>query len=82
MKQEEFQKRIDEIEVKWRCRFHPFQGWHEVGCPHREWNKEDLLNALIQKKKFEQSGLRGVQLGNEKKSLDSTTEKEALEDIQ
>ncbi len=30
----------------YNCRFHPTDFWHEVGCPHREWSKEELQNAL------------------------------------
>ena len=55
MKKEELNKKIDEQEVSWNCRFHPTDGWHEIGCPDQEWGKEDLLSALIEKKKFEQS---------------------------
>lgn len=40
-------------EVPWACRFHPTDWFHEVGCSHCEWSKEDLLQALITKKKFE-----------------------------
>lgn len=28
------------------CRFHPTDWWHEVGCPHKEWTKEELQRAL------------------------------------
>lgn len=27
------------------CRFHPFNWWHEVGCPHMEWTPEELAEA-------------------------------------
>lgn len=30
----------------WTCRFHPTDGFHEVGCPHVEWTSEQLLDAL------------------------------------
>jgi hypothetical protein len=40
-------------DVTWACRFHPTDWFHEVGCPHREWTKEQLVDALIAKKKFE-----------------------------
>lgn len=39
--------------VSWHCRFHPFNSWHEVGCPHRNWTKEELQSALETKKSFE-----------------------------
>lgn len=39
-------------EITWNCRWGEF---HEVGCPHQEWSKEELLKALITKKRFEQS---------------------------
>jgi rhamnogalacturonyl hydrolase YesR len=34
-------------DVTWTCRFHPTDWWHEVGCPHQEWTKEQLLAALV-----------------------------------
>lgn len=55
-------ERLDKIEVSWTCRFHPHEGWHEVGCPHQEWTKEQILGALISKKKFEQAKLAGTPL--------------------
>ena len=33
--------------VQWACRFHPTDWFHEVGCPHCEWTKEQLQEALI-----------------------------------
>jgi hypothetical protein len=27
------------------CRFHPTDGWHEVGCPHRPWSDDELRHA-------------------------------------
>jgi len=42
-------------EVNWSCRFHPTEGWHEVGCPHQEWTKEQLLEALIMHKQNAQN---------------------------
>lgn len=42
---------MSEVEVTWCCRFHPIDWWHELGCPHLEWTKEELFNALIQSKK-------------------------------
>ena len=43
--------------VKWSCRFHPTNWWHEVGCPHKEWTNEELLDALITKKEFEEKDI-------------------------
>ena len=45
----EFNKRFDELKSKiiWNCRFHPTDWWHEIGCPHQEWTKEQLQSALI-----------------------------------
>lgn len=37
--------------VSWTCRFHPIDWWHEVGCPHREWTKEELQEALVNAKR-------------------------------
>ena len=28
-------KQKKECNKVWNCRFHPFAGWHEVGCPHK-----------------------------------------------
>lgn len=41
-------------DVNWSCRFHPTDSWHEVGCPHQKWKKEELYQHLLAKKKFEQ----------------------------
>ena len=51
-------KRIENTKISWDCISREDQ--HEIGCPHKEWTKEQLLSALISKKKFEQSGLAGV----------------------
>lgn len=34
----------------WSCRFHPSDWWHEIGCPHLSWNKEELKEAKKRKK--------------------------------
>jgi hypothetical protein len=41
-------KKMDELKEKvlFCCRFHPTDGFHEVGCPHRDWTKEELIDAL------------------------------------
>lgn len=54
------QELIEKTEPVWNCISRRNQ--HEVGCPHKEWTKEDLLKALISKKKFEASGLSGTVL--------------------
>lgn len=41
------------MEYGWTCRFHPTDSFHEVGCPHQDWTKEDLQGALEAKKKGE-----------------------------
>lgn len=38
---------------KWFCRFHPTESFHEVGCPHVEWTKEQLMDALSTAKAME-----------------------------
>jgi len=52
----EFSKNLEKRRAKvvWSCRFHPTNSWHEAGCPHQEWTKEQLVSALITKKEFEQ----------------------------
>lgn len=82
MNQKEFNDRIDKVHVTWNCRFHPFNWWHEIGCPHKEWTKEELLDALIFKKRFEkfrleQDGLSGIILNNNKmEDTNTSTPKE------
>ena len=41
-------KKMDELKEKvlFCCRFHPTDGFHEVGCPHRDWSKEELVDAI------------------------------------
>ena len=65
MKLQDIKSKIEDVVVHWSCRFHPTDWWHEVGCPHQVWSKDDLLNALIDKKKFEESKLRGTILTEE-----------------
>lgn len=60
MNKKEFEEKIEAVHVSWNC-IHRYDQ-HEVGCPHKDWTKEELLSALISKKKFEQSGLRGMVL--------------------
>lgn len=47
-------------DVTWSCRFHPTDWWHEVGCPHVEWTVEQLRDALVEKKRFEQGKIESV----------------------
>ena len=54
-----------QLKVHWSCRFHPTDWWHEIGCPHKEWSTEELLSALLTKKEFEESNLRGQILTEE-----------------
>ena len=35
---------VDETRV-YNCRFHPWNWWHEVGCPHMDWTPEQLAEA-------------------------------------
>lgn len=64
MNAETINKKIKKTEIVWNCRFHPTDWWHEVGCPHQEWTKEDLQGALETKVRFEQSNLKGKTLTN------------------
>ena len=43
--------KIAETEISFTCRFHPTDGFHEVGCPHQAWTREQLQEALILAKK-------------------------------
>lgn len=38
--------KIDDYPITWSCRFHPTEWFHEVGCPHVEWTREQLQSAL------------------------------------
>ena len=33
-------------EPVWDCKIHPTDWHHEVGCPHRMWSPEELLDGL------------------------------------
>lgn len=55
---DEIRKAIDAEEPMWNCRFHPTDWWHEVGCPHVEWTKDQLQRAIVDNKKFEAWSLR------------------------
>ncbi len=37
---------IAERPLTWICRFHPTDWFHEIGCPHVEWTKEQLQSAI------------------------------------
>lgn len=45
---------IENQEIHFSCRFHPTDWFHEVGCEHQEWSKEQLRDALITAKKSHQ----------------------------
>jgi hypothetical protein len=32
------------------CRLHPTNWWHEIGCSHKDWTKEQLKSALDKSK--------------------------------
>ena len=55
---DEFKKLQDS--VGWTCRFHPTDSFHEVGCPHRTWTIEQIMSALVAKKKFEEEGIKNL----------------------
>jgi metal-sulfur cluster biosynthetic enzyme len=46
---ENFKKRMDELIANphWNCRHHPTDWWHENGCPHKDWTKEEIHRALV-----------------------------------
>ncbi len=48
-----YEERLEFLKQKPRytCRHHPTDGWHEIGCPDKEWTKEDLQKALDQQKR-------------------------------
>jgi hypothetical protein len=51
-----YQEEIDSIkkeDIIWNCRFHPTNWYHEVGCPHMEWTKEQLQACIVSFKKFQ-----------------------------
>jgi hypothetical protein len=62
MNKEDIDKLVDEIEITWNCRFHPTDWWHEVGCPHKDWTKEELWDALRTSKKSEKLRQKGIVL--------------------
>jgi hypothetical protein len=39
-------KELKDFKSQYSCRFHPTDWWHEVGCPHQQWTKEQLQEAL------------------------------------
>ena len=53
----------------WHCRFHPTDWFHEIGCPHQEWTKEQLQSALENKKRFEQENQFRLTPGEWEKGL-------------
>jgi len=59
---EEMREKMAGQIVVWNCIHRRDQ--HEIGCPHKEWTKEQLLEVIIMKKKFEQANLKGTVLTN------------------
>src|SRR3990167_10384787 len=55
---EEINNNSEKLKILWHCRFHPTAYWHEVGCPHQSWTKEELQEGLIAKKKLEAMNLK------------------------
>lgn len=46
-KKTESLKTLHDFTATWNCRFHPTDGWHEVGCPHKtDWTRDQLQEAL------------------------------------
>ncbi len=43
-------KTLEDFIPVWSCRFHPINWWHEFGCPHQEWTKNQIEKALYQSK--------------------------------
>jgi len=39
-------KKLEDFTPSYSCRFHPTDSFHEVGCSHCEWTKEELQSAL------------------------------------
>ncbi len=39
-------KTLNDFKPNYTCWEHPFEGWHEVGCPHRAWGNDKLQEAL------------------------------------
>lgn len=42
------------------CRFHPTDGFHEVGCPHLKWAADELQLALDNAKRSQENILNLV----------------------
>jgi hypothetical protein len=39
-------KELKDFTASYSCRFHPTEWFHETGCPHMEWTKKELQEAL------------------------------------
>lgn len=37
---------MENKKAQYTCRHHPTDSFHEVGCEHQEWSKENLQGAL------------------------------------
>lgn len=66
MTDKKLERRINNVD--WSCRFHPTDGFHEIGCPHMDWTKEQLYDALLTKKEFEKEQLPNVKVRSLKQS--------------
>lgn len=42
----QLESELREKYLSWMCRHHPTEWFHEVGCPHMTWSKEELQSAL------------------------------------
>lgn len=39
---------------QYNCRFHPYDWWHEIGCPHMEWTDKEKEESEKQWRKRNQ----------------------------
>ncbi len=66
--------------LSWTCRFHPTEWFHEIGCPHEKWTKEDLQKAIETRKSSE--GLTVKRLQEAKEEGIQQGKREALADAE
>lgn len=45
---------LNNDECFWTCGFNSKNEWHEIGCPHQDWTKEQLLEVIKIHKKNNQ----------------------------
>lgn len=43
-------KDILDMYCSWKCRSHPHDGFHEIGCPHHIWTYNQLIGAITTQK--------------------------------